>query len=198
MVHMVNFLAVVAASCGMGMLLTAFCEHGEVKFHSKVYSSCVLLTDIAVSVLLLVGAGIGLVSVVAAATSCDPESFTSVIQDAGNDSSLSNPDQAAAMATFFFHMLASVMEDMCKTRGPFTVYTMCCLIGLCGTLTGVLASCCVLSGLTDDGMGGTADDMKAQQMHMIHNQADQGYQTPGGMYDAYGQPMPQRSRCAIL
>mmetsp|Transcript_118732 Transcript_118732/g.335883 ORF Transcript_118732/g.335883 Transcript_118732/m.335883 type:complete len:344 (+) Transcript_118732:130-1161(+) len=167
--HLFDGLASLSAFCGIALLLTAACELAELKMQSAAFSICIIITDIACAALLVTGMTVSAVAGAAAAVACDPDAIERPIEDAGDDSTLGNPDTSASMALFLTKLLVPAVGGVCDTRSVLTLYGMTLMVGHFAVVVGIVATFCVCVGCTDDGMDATYDDMRATHMQSLHN-----------------------------
>jgi len=167
----VELLSALAAVCGILIIITAGCEQMELKWHGVMYAMCVIITDLVAGVVLSGGFVVGVMASMAAALSCEPDEFLSVIKDGGADSSepgtTAGVNTGAAVAIFFVKILVPVFEGMCELSKPLQMYACAAAIGLLGSLASFLASLCVCMNCSSDGTDGFDDDHKAVQMQQL-------------------------------
>jgi hypothetical protein len=171
--YLSRYIAGMAALSGIALLITAGCEHMEMKWHGKLYACCVFVTDLLAGIVLAAGVSVAFAAMAVAHASCDPESFWSAVKDGGVDSTNNNADQASGFAQFFMAILLPLMKNMCAEKNPLALYALAGTIGVFGSLTSFFASVCVCLHCSDDGIDGTHDDHAAVHMqHLMQNDHD--------------------------
>eukprot|EP00929_Paragymnodinium_shiwhaense_P068738 TRINITY_DN34628_c0_g1_i1.p1 TRINITY_DN34628_c0_g1~~TRINITY_DN34628_c0_g1_i1.p1 ORF type:complete len:327 (-),score=73.80 TRINITY_DN34628_c0_g1_i1:364-1344(-) len=170
---LITFLAIFAISAGVALMITAGCEHLELKWHGRGYAMCVLFTDCAVGVWLIAALCVAISGLVVAQAACEPEDFEAAVEDGGNDSTNNSPDQSAAFATFFMKVSLPIVKGSCSLKNPFSLYAAGMLIGMFSSFTSFLASCAVCTRMSDDGLDNFDSDQKAVQLQYLMNNGAQ-------------------------
>lgn len=153
------------AFCGVGMFMTAGCEHVELKFHNSIFSVGVLVLDAVCGLMLSIATFVSIEGARVALGGCDPETFAEALKVAGTDSVTGDINKAAIFADFLALMLKPLGQEVCSDLRPLSV---CALVtALCGlaNLWSAFITCLLCLGCTDDGLDDNSDDDKAADLH---------------------------------
>lgn len=154
---------------GIIILSTAGCEHLEMKWHSVVFSTCVILTDLAAASACCVSIMVSGLALLAVQSTCNSEAVTSSVTDGGSDSAF-DPDVKAEFAKFFLGMLEPMLSDVCHGKVFFIIYHVSAYLGAITLFGTAISSLCVCMRCSDDGKTGvnTPDDMRALTLQSLH------------------------------
>eukprot|EP00928_Gymnodinium_smaydae_P098116 TRINITY_DN9049_c0_g5_i1.p1 TRINITY_DN9049_c0_g5~~TRINITY_DN9049_c0_g5_i1.p1 ORF type:complete len:328 (+),score=63.86 TRINITY_DN9049_c0_g5_i1:51-1034(+) len=168
----VNF-AISQLLIGALILGTAAMEHLEIKFQSKLFSTCVIITDFFGGAGCVAAIFVSGFALLAAHMTCNSEAMEKSVIDGGNDSS-QDPDDAAMFKHFLEKMLEPLLSDICASKAPLIIYHVSAWLGLITLSIYAKATLCVCMGCSDDGQTGvrTPDDMRALALQQLHNTDD--------------------------
>eukprot|EP00931_Biecheleriopsis_adriatica_P115954 TRINITY_DN91688_c0_g1_i1.p1 TRINITY_DN91688_c0_g1~~TRINITY_DN91688_c0_g1_i1.p1 ORF type:complete len:349 (+),score=49.64 TRINITY_DN91688_c0_g1_i1:87-1133(+) len=171
---MTHWLAALACSAGLLLVLAAGCELLEVKFHSAAFSLLVVVMDTLVAAELLTAAIVAVVFLSMTLIGCNPDVLRKILEDAGKDSTDGDPDRAAIFTDFLLKLLSPLMQKFCSQFSKYMVFFLFALLGHVSALWSALASLCVCLGCSDDGDGSTHDDIKAEEMKSLMGNSRKG------------------------
>lgn len=162
-----TYLAALASLCGLAMLVTAGCEHMEIKFHNAAFSFGVLFLDFICGFLLAAAMVLSISGAQVALQGCNPESFDSALKQGGIDSVAGDKNKAAIFTDFLALMLEPLGEGICEQLRPLSVFALVAAVSGFSNFWSAMSTLCLCMGCTDDGIDDLSDDEKALDLHAL-------------------------------
>jgi hypothetical protein len=149
--YLFGVLGTFAIQTGIVLLISGLCEHYQIKLHSTCFSFLTFAFDVIVVVELFFVTLVSLACIGSSAVSCDPDTLEHMIKDAGQDSTNSNEDSAAAFAHFFLTILAPMASGICSMKPRFAIFFVVSFLGWLSAIMSTLIVALVCMGCTVDG-----------------------------------------------
>jgi len=144
-------LVIMATLCGVALFVSAGCEHLELKHHNLTFALFGIASDVVCTLVLLVAVVLGWRGSTLADSACRPQAFDEWFREAGQDSTMENPDQAALFTQFFMSIFNKGLSNLCGEERTLHIYTLVCALGVLSAMWSFVATSCAALGFSNDG-----------------------------------------------
>uniref|UniRef100_A0A7S4GPR0 Uncharacterized protein n=1 Tax=Oxyrrhis marina TaxID=2969 RepID=A0A7S4GPR0_OXYMA len=144
---------------GVALMVTACCERGGVRMHSKGFMCCALITDIVAGCLLIAGFSWATYASMYTQSTCDAAAFeTQAAALAKSTFSSDGDDTTMMVAHAFVSLLVPVADRTCELAPRFWLTSIAQLLGMLCAFTAFMGTLCICCSCTDDGSMSDSDD----------------------------------------